>query len=451
VFRPGETVLVAVSGGADSTAMLFILSRLAGAAGWRLIVAHFDHRLRGREEAGADREFVAGLAARLGLPFVQGAGDVARRARTRRESVEQAARALRYRFLATRARAAGATAVAVGHTLDDQAETVLLHVIRGSGLDGLAGMRPRAGWPLGRGPEVGRPFLEVRREETLRYCRALGIQPREDATNEMLLATRNRVRHQVLPVLRGLNPRIEEALARLSDAVSDDVNELEARAAGVLVAAQTVRNGALSLDLEMLQALGPGVRVRVLRLAFRSVTGSMADIEAAHLDALGRLVASRPGRLSLPHGVVALRDSRALTLRRGEPEPAPEIPETPLSLPGITNAGDWRIEAEFVRRPLTDGGRKRPLEAYLDAEAVCAGLWIRQRRPGDRMRPIGLGGTRKLQDIMVDAKIPRGQRENVPVFATDWGVAWVAGICLDERAAASPSSGRVLRITARKR
>lgn len=448
VLPSGENALVAVSGGGDSTAMLLILSRLANEFGWRLTAAHFDHRLRSPEDAEADLEFVSGLCRSLGLPLVHGNGDVAGRARRAGESVEQAARALRYRFLAAQAKKAGASVVLVGHTLDDQAETVLLHLIRGSGLEGLAGMRPRSGWPFGRGPEVARPLLSLRREETGRYCRELGIAPREDATNEILLATRNRVRHEVMPVLRRLNPNVEEALARLAETAYEDVTELEARADEALRGAGRLRAGVMELDLAVLRALRPAVQSRVLRLALARVLGSEVDIEAVHVQVLKRLVAAHPGQASLPKGAAAVRDSRMLTLRRGAPPVSPAIPETPLVVPGVTEAGGWRFEAAYAERPRA-GKARGALEVELAAGAVTGGLWVRSRRPGDRIRPVGLGGSKKLQDILVDAKVPRGDRDGVPVVAAERGIAWVVGLCLDEEAAGA-GGGRVVRVRARR-
>jgi tRNA(Ile)-lysidine synthase len=344
--------------------------------------------------------------------------------------VEQAARVLRYRFLAAQAKKARAAVVVVGHTLDDQAETVLLHLIRGSGLDGLSGMRPRSSWPLGRGPEVARPLLLLRREETGRYCQLLGVDPREDATNEMLLATRNRVRHEVMPALRRLNPRVEEALARLAEAAYEDAAELKGQAEEAFEKVGRQRKSGLALDLVALRGLSPTLRRRVLRLGLSRVLGSAADIETAHVAALDRLVASRPGRVSLPHGVVVVRDSRSLTVRRGAPPVSPAIPQTALVVPGVTEAGGWRFESEYEERR---SSARRPYEVELDADAVVGGLWVRARRPGDRMRPAGLEGTKKLQDIMVDAKVPRGERDGVPVVVAEWGIAWVVGLCVDER------------------
>ena len=447
VIRQGERVLVAVSGGGDSTTMLLVLSQLAPQFEWRLTAAHFDHRLRNREDAARDLAFVSGLSQSLGLPFVHGSGDVARRARVHGESAEQAARVLRYRFLAAGARKAGASVVVAGHTLDDQAETVLLHLIRGSGLGGLAGMRPRSAWPVGRGPDLARPLLTLRREEIRRYCRERGIEPREDPTNELLLATRNRVRHEVLPVLRTLNPRVDEALARFADSVTEDIGALDGLAGEVVRGAGRPKGGAFELEIDALDGLWPAIRARALRLALSRVVGSEADVETAHLDALERLVASGPGRVSLSRGVVAVRDSRLLTIHRADPPASAVIPETPLVLPGATEAGGWTFEAEYEVLPTRPRARGR-FEAYLDAEAVSGGLRVRSRRPGDRMRPLGLGGTKKLQDVLVDAKVPERERDGVPVVEADWGIAWVVGLRVDERAATG-AGGRVLRLRAR--
>jgi len=446
VIREGEHALVAVSGGGDSTAMLLALARLAAECRWRLTVAHFDHRLRTRREAAEDLAFVAGLCRSLDLPLVHGAGDVARRAKAHGESVEQAARVLRYRFLAREARRAGATVVLLGHTVDDQAETVLLHLARGSGVDGLAGMRPRSSWPLGRGPDAGRPLLRLRREETSRYCREAGITPREDATNELLLATRNRVRQEALPALRRLNPRISEALARLAEAAAGDVSVLDQLAQREFQEAARVERGRVAVDLKRLGEAPAGLRPRILRRAVQALLGSLAGLEAVHVEALLSLAASRPGRASLPRGVVAVRDSRWLTLHRGEPPAGSGIPETPLAVPGITEVGGWRFEVSLA--PAGTAAGPGPLQACLDADAVGRFLLVRSRKPGDRMRPLGLGGERKLQDIMVDAKVPREERDGVPLVVTRWGVVWAVGLRVDERAVATDASRGMVRVRA---
>ncbi len=447
VFRPGESVVAGLSGGPDSTALLVILSRLAGQLGQCVTAAHFDHRLRSREEAAGDLAFVTELCRAIGVSLAAARGDVAGRVRRSGESVEEAARNLRYRFLGKEARSRSAPAIAVGHTMDDQAETVLLHILRGSGLDGLAAMPPRAPWPFGRGPEIARPLLELTRRDTERYCRESGIEPRRDPTNDLPIATRNRVRHELMPVLRSFNPRVEEALARLAEAAAGDVAFITefADSAWRLLAK---RDGEAVVLEKKLAKLPRVVVVRMLLRAFREVSGGEAEIDSDHLRRLVEAVGKKRARMSLPGGLVATVDATHLRIQRGEPKGMTPIEETRLAIPGVTYAGEWMIGAEVI------DGRARPRsgshEATLDADAVQGALVVRSRRPGDRLRPLGLGGEKKLQDIFVDAKVPREERDGVPVIADERGIVWVAGYCIDERVAVTAATRRAIRLGARR-
>ncbi len=441
VLRPGGLVLVAASAGPDSTAAVLILQGL----GYDLRLAHFDHMLRTREEAEGDAAFVRTLAEQHRLPVAFGAEDVKAFAATHHLSREDAARRARYGFLKRECERVGASVVVVGHTASDQAETVLLHLARGSGLDGLRGMPPRATWPFGEGPALARPLLCLWRDETRRYCREMGVRAREDPSNLLLEPVRNRVRHEVLPLLRDLNPRIEEALVRLSRAATLDAGYIEAAALGVWQRLAQLRADRVSFPREEFAALNPALMARLLRLAVSQLLGSHADLEAVHVGDLMAALAKRKHRLSLPHGLTAVLEPKWISIIRGEPERTQAVLETPLNVPGATIVGEWLVEAEIVPFP-KDFRSADSLEAFLDSDAVGEPVIVRGRRPGDRLRPLGLDGEKKVQDIFVDAKVPLAERDGVPLLCGSGGIVWVVGHCLDARYALGPTSVKALHV-----
>ncbi len=451
VFDPGERVLLAVSGGQDSLALLLILSRLAEELSIELAVAHFDHRLRSPEEASGDEAAVGGLAGALGLPFAVGSGDTRARARRRRESIEEAARRLRFDFLRREARRLKAGVVVLGHTMDDRAETVLLHLLRGCGLDGLVGLRPRSSWPCGRGPALARPLLEMTRIETLRYCQEAGVAPREDPTNLLLDATRNRVRHELLPALRRFNPRLEEALCRLGEAAAGAADYLDAAAEGEWRSLASLSGEGVVFPRRAFGSLAPALRARLLRRALRHLAGGTAELEAVHIAALEEALAKRRGSVSLPHGLTVAVGAREVRVSSAGPGPPERIAETALAVPGRTALPGWTAVAEIVRPPPPEPRPRTRFEAWLDADALGSQVTVRSRRPGDRLRPLGLGGERKLQNILVDAKVPQEERDAVPIVCASWGIAWVVGHRMDERAALREGSRRALRLRFRRR
>ncbi len=447
ILRPSERLVVAVSGGPDSTALHLLLTRLQHPLSLDISLAHFDHCLRTPDDARHDRVFVETLAFASGRPFAHGKGDVRARARTRHESLEDAARNLRYQFLRREARKVSATAVATGHTLDDQAETVLLHLLRGSGLDGLRAMQPRASWPFGVGPDIARPLLCLRRDETERYCREAGLDPLHDPTNDQPIAVRNRIRNQLLPALRAFNPRVDEALVRLADAAAGDSEFVEIQAGDIWREIAVLSPLSVSFPREPFERLHAALQTRLIRSAISHTLGSSADLEAVHLRTIVEALTRARTRLSLPHGIVVTLDSRFLSVRKGQPPVGQRIPETALMLPGRTTVTGWAIDAALIPPP-TDPRAATPLEAFLDAEAVGENLSVRSRRPGDRLRPLGLGGEKKVQDILVDARVPAAQRDGVPIVSSKSGIAWIAGHCIDEAHALTASTKRVIHLRA---
>lgn len=443
LFRPGEGVLVGASGGPDSLALLFILYHLRHALGIKLAIAHFDHQLR-RGSAG-DARFVAEVARGLNVPVSLGCGDVRAHARAARLGLEAAARELRYRFLAEAAAAVGAGVVAVGHTADDRVETLLLHLLRGSGLAGLAGLMPSSPWPFPEGgPRLARPLLELRRTDTAAYCRQEGLRPRLDPSNQSRRFLRNRLRWELLPELRRYNRRVDGALLRLAAAAAEAEAALASEAEEAFERLARVQGGDVALPIAPVQASPGAVRTRVLRTAYRRAAGWDRELGERHLAAMARVLQGGAARASLPGGYTLRRAGAEVILARGLPAASP-VPETVLQCPGVTQVAGWRVEAELLPQegaPLPSG----PWEAHLDADEVGPRLWVRSRQPGDRFRPLGLGGTRKLQDFFVDVKVPREEREAVPLVCDEGGILWVVGHRMDERGRVTASTRRVLRL-----
>jgi tRNA(Ile)-lysidine synthase len=426
-----RTLLLAISGGADSMALLLIMARLAKNLGLRLGVAHFDHGLRGRRVAERETALVRALADSLGLPFFT------ETARGAPKASEDAARRARYEFLASIAEREGYDAVATGHTASDQAETVLLHLVRGAGLDGLAGMSARAGWPFPghENLELLRPLLHLSRRDTLAYCAAAGVEPVEDETNVSPRYRRNRVRNEVLPLLRQLNPRIDEALVRLADAVSEDTAFLH----GVASEAIAKSKRAVQLRRALLASWPASPRRHALRLAIASLLGDGRELTRRHLEALERLVLEGKAgdRADLPRGVSAVLRRDALELRLGG-EPRVELPEQAMTL---------QVPGEFPFGPLVVAvASKQPVRdtwAEVDAAAVTGGLCVRRRLPGDHFQPLGMRGTKKLQDFLTDARVPRDERDAIPLFVSAQGIVWAGGLRIAEWARPRPGEATV--------
>jgi tRNA(Ile)-lysidine synthetase-like protein len=302
----------------------------------------------------------------------------------------------------------------------------------------------RSAWPLGRGPALARPLLEAARAETLRYCREASLTPREDPTNLLLQATRNRLRHEVLPLLRRLNPRLDEALSRLGQAAAAAVDYLEAAAHTEWRSEASFEDGGVVFPRRAFASLSPALRTRLLRRAVNRLAGASVELEAVHIAAMEETLAKRRGSISLPHGLTASVGMRHVRIQRSSRIAPLAISETPLAVPGRTDLPGWTAVAEIVRPPPLQPRPRTRFEAWLDTDAVGPQLIVRSRRPGDRLRPLGLRGEKKLQDVLVDARVPQEERDAVPLVCAPWGIAWVVGHRLDERAALEEGSGSAL-------
>jgi tRNA(Ile)-lysidine synthase len=381
------------------------LQALSGRWALDIHVAHYDHRLR--EESSADAAFVARTARRLGVAFTGGSADPGERPRGL--SPEEAARERRLRFLEEVANTYGCARIATGHTLDDQAETVLMRLLTGAGTRGLSGIPPV------REPYV-RPLIDRRREDVEEYCRALRLRPRRDPTNSSPDFLRNVIRAELLPLAATrVNGRVAEALARASDAFRDDEAALE----DIAGASVDIVDG--TIPLRELNALHPALRRRVLRLAAGSLT-------ADHVEAVLALAAGGKSgdAIDLPQGLNARLEYGSLVLGR-RPSPAPPLHPVPLVVPGRTEVGSWGavITALDGARPRAwPDGKER---CVVDLDRLDGPVIVRARRRGDRIRPLGMAGTRAVSDILAEAKILRAARDRVPVVAAGSRLVWIVG------------------------
>lgn len=449
----GGTLLVAVSGGGDSLALLHALHGLRDEFGLRLRGAHLNHNLRGAA-SDADAEFVAAIFKQLGVPCTMGSADVAGFRRTQRLSLEDAARRVRYGFLVDAAVQHGANAIAVGHTADDQAESVLMHIIRGSGLTGLRGMQTLERRSINSADvALFRPLLSVSRSQTLAFCDALGLQPRHDASNMSTELMRSRIRNELMPLLEQFNPSIREALMRLSQNAATDSDYIQSQVDSLwacVVRRFDETRGVVTLDTAAFNQQHAAMQSHLLRRAIEAVNGSTEGITQSHVHDMARLMAGYVGKsLNLPDDVVfTVGYGEAYVGRRDAL--VGSLPCMPalngryaLSIPGETQIDGWVVNASIcdavdddgrgllcdaTTRHRADSARSETaFSEMLDLDCVGDELWVRSRVPGDRFQPLGMLQPKKLQDFMVDARIPRRWRDGVPLVVSERGIVCVGG------------------------
>lgn len=443
MVRRGELVLVAVSGGADSLVLLDALVQLAGVEGISLAVVHVDHGLR--PESGEEARFVEEVSSAYGLPCRVVRVEVGRSPAGEVMSPEEAARDARYAAFEEELKRAGASRLATGHTADDRVETLLLRLLAGAGPRGLSSIPPVRGAYI-------RPLIDVWREEVLAYAEYLPFKPLQDPTNFDLSIPRNMVRHAVLPFLEERFPGARKALLREAETLAEVWEFLDGEAGKAVSSALRHAEEGLELSLEELASLPPALRreslARVLRLLGLEPTFELID------DIWEKLGINSRGNpsLQLGAGLLAWREYDRLLLG---PEPHPTRVEE-VSIPGegvyrLAGAGlELRVELlprVGEARPW-EGDESGPLRAWLDADLLSFPLRVRGIRPGDRFVPLGSEGTRKLQDFLVDLKIPRRLRTGLAVLESGGEIAWVVGVRIDHRFRVTASTRRLAVLTA---
>jgi tRNA(Ile)-lysidine synthase len=475
----GEPLVVGVSGGADSLCLLHVLRSLQPDWGYELLAGHLDHGLR--DESADDARFAASVCERWQVPVVVERFDVAGLARMERLSAEEAARKARYAFLSHLAMARGGNVVAVAHQADDQAETILMHLLRGAGTQGLAGMLPLSRMeppvvdqvPWGHRSAavepmtVVRPLLTTTRAQVEAYCREIDMQPRQDRSNLDTSLLRNRVRHELIPYLESYNPQIRRLLQRTASLAADDEALIERQVQGMWgVVVVREDEDRIELWLKIWSGLPAGMQRRVLREAIRRLRGDLRDVGWEHVERALRCLHQKPAGAveTLVRGLELRKGSTSFQVgEAGLPMASPwdDGPllcgEVTLHLEGVVvlPGSDWQVETVAGRSSGSVAFRHWAVvdqwRAVLDADRVEAPLTLRARRGGDRFQPLGMGGrSTTVKEYMIDQKLPRHLRDRWPLLCVGEEIAWVVGLRVDERFALSDTTERGLVVQFRR-
>lgn len=463
-ISPGEQVLLAVSGGADSVAMLSLFVALNCQQGFslQLSVIHVNHQLRG-VDSDADAEFVQKLCRSWHVPCTIELVDVASRAQSEKISLEQAGRLCRFELFERTCLREGVKAVALAHHADDNAETVLHRIIRGAGLRGLAGIRPRRQLYEGGDIYVIRPLLTFRKAEILDYLNERKIAYRQDASNASLSHTRNRIRHELLPLLHErFNPQAEEALLRLAEqarGVNAYLAETGERMLDSLVIEHDDRQ--LVLHCPLLVRKPRVIQTQLIRSAILRMGCPEGELTYGHLNAVAELALGSEGSksLDLPAGLRVSRRYSRLVFERiaGKPAKHVSVSEIRVATEGLTPLPGFGLEITADEISANDAiiadhiglrrdGQISQYEEWLDADAVHFPLIARSRRAGDKFLPLGMDGMKKLSDFFVDEKIDADRRENVVVLCDQLGPIWIVPLRIDERVRLTRATKRILRL-----
>lgn len=442
MITTGETVTAAVSGGPDSVCLLDVLDRLRDEMGFTLEVAHFEHGIRG-ESSVADADFVREIASVKNLKFHFGSKNPKALMNDKKLSIEEAARDARYVFFENVRNSSPLVKIATGHTSNDQAETVLMRLLRGSGPRGLAGIPPVRGCYI-------RPLIEIERSEIMEYLNECHLKWRVDETNELDNALRNRIRHDLIPALkRDYNPRVVEALCRGAEASRETVDYIDATVEKIAAEEIETRESGIFIPLRAITENHPALATGIFEAAFKMAAGNLRKLRFEHRAAPIR--AAREGRVgiyNLPGGLLAAVDRSGILITQEMPEINFEYC-VPLKIPGKTSIDviGAEIEAEIIERCDTELWKNAlPDEAYLDFDLMTPPFEARSWKTGDRMIPLGTIGTKKIQDIFTDSKTPCGKKPFHPIIATAGEIAWAARMRISDKYKISEKTKIILRL-----
>jgi tRNA(Ile)-lysidine synthase len=461
LFAPGDAVVVAVSGGRDSIALLHVLHDLGedGRLPIRLHVGHLDHGLRG-DDGEADAAFVADACRKLNVPCTCDHENVLEIVRHTGGSVEQRAREVRYQFLERLCRDTGSTVIATAHHADDQAETILHRIARGTGLRGLSGIAPKR--PLGKDaqPTLVRPLLSIRRKQIIAFLNHRNIHFRQDPTNDTDNYTRNRIRGSILPAIEErVHPQAVQAILRLGEQAGLTyafLHDTADKAFDHIVVHQ--QTDEIILDADRLAEHPRIIQTEIIRLALLGLRAGERNLSWADLKQIVEMAVARTDSRTtqLPDGIRLHKENRRLRFRLVPPDESPALfPQTELAIPGQADlpTAELTLSATLngaVGPSSVDGWKceKSKWQERLDLDRIRPPLLIRSRMEGDRFRPLGATGSKTLGDFLTDQKVDPTQRDRIPILCDQAGPLWVIPYRIDDRARITERTRRTVTLRA---
>ncbi len=447
MIKPKDSILVGVSGGADSVVLLHLLNEFKDELNINIYAAHLNHMLR--QDAEIDQRFVENLCKNLGLTCFSEAIDVGVYAEKNKLNKENAGRKLRYNFYQRIAHKIGANKIALGHNADDDVETFLMHLLRGAGLKGLTGIPPKRN-------NIIRPLLKIWRRDIDKFVAQLKVVPRIDHTNYESKYLRNRVRLKLIPQLKIYNLNIKQILLQTILLLTEDSLYLDKKVKESLKEITiNEKEYQIELDIARLRDLEPPVQGHLIRAAIERIKGNLAELSFSHIHNIStNLYSTESWELHLPDKIFAVGNRNKLIITKEKPKtPAKKSFHYKISVPGTAFIEEANMSISATLEPNKNVfNNQAPTDeiVFVDFEEVGRELTIRSRRNGDRFYPLGMKGVKKLQDFFVDKKITKEERDTIPIIESEGRIVWVAGLRIDERVKVNKNTTKLVRLALQK-
>jgi tRNA(Ile)-lysidine synthase len=429
MILPDEKIILAISGGPDSIALLYLMNELQAELKCSFHIAHLNHQLRG-EESDADAQFVIEQAQKLNIPITVESIDVKEMIMSK-ESLESGARRIRYDFYERVMFATKANKVAQGHTADDQVETVLMRLLRGSGSQGLSGIPPI------RDNKYIRPLIEISRKEIEEYLDSINITPRWDSSNLSTEYERNKIRHELLPLIENeYSPNIRNILQQTADILRADDDFLADLTKQAMDTCIKQDKKSLIINIPIFKNQHIAIQRRILRLAIESLLGDLLRYDFDHIKNLLDLINNRQSgkSISLPRGIIAEKSYENLIIRMENRQLEIEDYNYFIKVPGVTDIPELGLSVITKLEQMDKFEYSKNIyEKTFDYDKITGEIYLRSRRDGDKFQPLSMSGTKKIKDIFIDEKIPKSIRNNIPILVDGNNILWIIGYKISDR------------------